>query len=298
MKKIIIFGANSYIARNFIHFLKNQEVELELYGHGENHADNEKKYKQINLLDINQLATINLGCDYIYIFSGKTGTNIGFENYKEFLEVNELGLLNLINEYIRQSSNAKIIFPSTRLIYKGKNHALKEDDEKEFKTIYAINKFSCENYLSMYSNIYGLRYNIVRICVPYGTMIQGASSYGTIEFLLSKAKLNANITLYGSGSQRRSITDIRDLCRLLYKVAELGHDNEVYNIGGEDYSLKEMAELIARKFSVTVDSVPFTEKALKLESGSTVFDDSKLQSVLGKKLYNYSFDDWVMGLKI
>lgn len=298
MKKIIIFGANSYIARNFIHFLKNQEIELELYGHGEKHADNEKRYMQINLLDINQLATINLCCDYIYIFSGKTGTNIGFENYKEFLEVNELGLLNLINEYNRQKSNAKIIFPSTRLVYKGKNSALKEDDEKEFKTIYAINKFSCENYLSVYSNVYGLRYNIVRICVPYGTLVQGASSYGTIEFFLSKAKSNANITLYGSGSQRRSITDIRDLCHLLYKVAELGHDNEVYNIGGEDYSLKEMAELIAQKFSVAVNSVPFPENALKLESGSTVFDDSKLKSLLGKKLYSYSFTDWVKDLTI
>ena len=41
---------------------------------------------------------------------------------------------------------------------KGQEKLLKETDEKEFKTIYAINKFACEQYLEMYERVFALKY--------------------------------------------------------------------------------------------------------------------------------------------
>ena len=75
---------------------------------------------------------------------GKTGTITGFGNYEEFIDINEKALLNILNEYRNQHSSAKIIYPSTRLVYRGDDMPLKEDAVKEFKTIYAINKYACE----------------------------------------------------------------------------------------------------------------------------------------------------------
>ena len=296
MNKITIIGANSYIARNLIFYLKDKDVNISMYGHSAKHIDGGNSYECVDILDKNNLSKIDFDCDYIYFFSARTGTSIGFESYNEFVHVNELGLLNILDEYVKQKSKAKIIFPSTRLVYKGKNCPLKENDEKEFKTIYAINKYSCEQYLSMYALMFGIRYCVVRICVPYGTMIENARSYGTIDFFLTKARSKENITLYGTGEQRRSIIDIRDLCRILFDVAKSDCNNDIYNIGGENYSLKEMAMLIAEKYEVLVDYIPFPEKALILESGSTVFDDSKLKQKLGDSLYKYNFAYWVKDL--
>ena len=68
----------------------------------------------------------------------------------------------------------------------------------------------------------------------------------------------------------------------------------MFNIGGEDYSLKEMAELIAKKYDVGVDYVPWPDVALKIESGDTVFDDQKIRSC-NIKFSGMKFSEWCDG---
>ena len=295
MKKITIIGANSYIARNIIFVLKNKyNCVLNLYDCTEKHIDGELNYSQINILDKASVSNIELDCDIVYMFVGKTGSANGFDEYDAFIDINEKALLNILNEMRNQNSSAKIIFPSTRLVYKGKECPQSEDSEKEFKTIYAINKFACENILKQFNTVFGIDYSIFRICVPYGTLIKDASSYGTAEFMINKARNNQNISLYGDGSQRRTLIYMEDLCVALIEGA-LSEEciNDVYNIGGEDYSLREMADLIAGIYGVGVECIEWPEVALKIESGSTVFDSHKFDS-LGLMTYETNFAEWCM----
>ena len=298
MNKITIVGANSYIARNLIHYIRTniRNTELALYDIAEQHIDGQKPYQQINVLDGNEMKKIDFSCDAVFVFTGKTGSLDSFEHYDDFIHINEISLLNIIQEYRKQESKAKIIFPSTRLVYRGKEMALKENEEKEFLTVYAINKYACEQYLKMYHSLYNIDYCILRICVPYGTMIQEAVSYGTAEFMLSKAKNGQDIVLYGNGSQRRTITFIGDLIRILYWAA--GSEqcmNDIYNIGGEDYSLYEMAEKIAIAYGVRVKFQEWPKEAKIIESGSTVFDSSKLDDIMGDqaRIFDGKFSKWI-----
>lgn len=293
MKRFAIIGANSYIARNLIFVLKQSYPDSKriLYDISPAHADGEPNYHSVNLLDPDTISLLDLNCDVIFMFVGKTGSANGFDDPEIFVNVNELALLNLLNEYRRQKSTAKIIFPSTRLVYRGAQGSLAENAEKEFKTIYAINKFACEQYLEQYHRTFGIHYCIFRICLPYGTLVQNASSYGTAEFMISKAAKGENISLYGDGGVRRTLTYIGDLCGALIQGALCEQcDNDVFNIGGEDYSLKEMAEQIAANYGVGVEFVSWPEVAEKIESGDTVFDDSKFQKVCPyqfKKRFSY-----------
>ena len=296
MCKVAIVGANSYIARNVIFKLKEEcpGVQLYLYDYADKHIEDCSNYKKINILSKESIKQIDFTCDVMYMFIGKTGTEIGFTEFDTFIDINERALLNLLQAYVESKSNAKIIFPSTRLVYKGCHGRLTEDAEKEFKTIYAINKYSCEQYLKMYHEIFNVRYCIFRICVPYGTLISNASSYGTAEFMLEKVKKGENISLYGDGSVRRTLTYMGDLCDVLIKGALCDQcENDVFNVGGEDYSLKEMAELIAAKYRVTVEYVPYPDMALKIESGDTVFEDKKIQKILGKFSFEGRFEEWI-----
>lgn len=295
MKKIAILGANSYIARNVIHIIKRDypEYNLYLYDRTETHVDGENNYVSIDILNIDSVKSIDFSCDILFMFIGKTGSANGFDNFDLFIDINERALLNLLNAYRECNSKAKIIFPSTRLVYKGKQGLQAENAEKEFKTIYAINKYACEKYLEQYNNVFDVQYCIFRICIPYGTLIPSASSYGTAEFMLNKAKKGENITLYGDGSARRTLTYMEDLCKVLIEGgANDNCCNDVYNIGGEDYSLKEMAELIADKYGVGIDFVDYPELAKKIESGDTVFDDNKLQKVVQMN-YKGRFIKWL-----
>ena len=293
--KVAIIGANSYIARNLVYFVRQQECDVEwrLYDAAETQVDGEANYKQINLLDKESVAQTDLDCDLIYMFVGKTGSAVGFEQYELFNNINQTTLLNVIDEYRRQKSGAKIVFPSTRLVYKGQERPLKESDEKEYKTIYAINKFACEQYLEAYNRVYGVKYCTLRLCIPYGTLIPNASSYGTLEFMLKKATNDEDITLFGDGKQRRTFTYMEDLCDVLWQ-AGISEEcvNDVYNIGGEDYSLLEVAQMVAGKYGVNVVNVPWPETERLIESGSTVFDSEKLDSVIGNR-YRMQVKYWL-----
>lgn len=294
MRKVVIIGANSYIARNLLVVLKEKEpdAEIKLYDYADAHVDGASSYESVKVLEKESVAKIDLDCDIIYMFVGKTGSANGFDEYDTFIDINERALLNVLNEYRKQNSRAKLVFPSTRLVYKGKPGKLKEDSEKEFKTVYAMNKYACEQYLEQYHRVFDVQYCIFRICVPYGTLIPNASSYGTAEFMLSKAKNGENISLYGDGSARRTLTYMGDLCNALIEGAFSDRCvNDVFNIGGEDYSLREMAELISQKYGVGIDYVLWPEIALKIESGDTVFDDEKLKTLV--KLSRYSFSEWI-----
>lgn len=291
--KIAVVGANSYIARNLTMVLgDSNRYELKLYDREAEHLDGRSDYRRVNMLDENSVSIVDLNCDIIYMFTGKTGSIEGFDNYKQFIEVNEIALLNLLGEYVRQSSHAKIIFPSTRLVYKGVTGKLKEDAPKEYRSVYAVNKMACEEYLRLYQRVFGVRYCIFRICIPYGTLIPGASSYGTVGFMLGNARAGKDIKLYGHGEVRRTLTHIADLCRIL-ELGALSDKclNDVFNVGGEDYSLAEMAKLIANQYGVDIVYEEWPELAYLTESGNTVFDSEKLEKCIGN-CYNMEFERW------
>ena len=294
----VIVGANSYIARNFIYKLVNSYNcdSYKLYGKDESQIDGFNNYEIVNILDRNDVKKLDLDCKYIYMFVGKTGSADGFESYFDSIMINQVSLLNLLDQYVKQQSKAKIVFLSTRLMYDDYKGMQKENFKSNLKSIYSVNKYACEQYLKIYSNVFGIKYVILRLCIPYGTLVNGAMSYGTCGFMLNKAKNNENITIYGDGSQRRTFTYIGDVADIIYNTALNDRcTNDVYNIGGEDYSLYDVASMIATKFKVGVDKIKFPEIERKIESGDTVFDSEKLDSIIGN-LHNIKFKDWIDNL--
>lgn len=295
MKRIAVVGANSFIARNLIYILNRDysDVELELYDCGEKQLDGLKNYKQIDVMSLESVMKINLDCDIIYVFVGKTGSKNGFDDYQTFINVNEIALLNILTAYRKQESGAKIVFPSTRLVYGHQNEAQSEENIGELKTVYAINKYACELYLKQYHMIFGVKYCIFRIGVPYGTLVENASSYGTAEFMIQNALDKKEIPIYGDGKQRRTVTYIGDLCRtMIIGAFDERCCNDVYNIGGEEYSIGEMARLIAKKYDASIRYIDWPVIDWKIESGDTVFNDSKLQNIIGNTTQS-KFHDWV-----
>ncbi len=283
MKKIVIIGANSYLARNLIFTLSsNKEVTLLLYDRDCKHFDHYNNYIQINLASkIDIITNVDFNCDSIYYFSGKTGTKQGFTDYDEYIDVNEKYFLNFLFAYVDKKSKAKIIYPSSRLVYANSKNNVSENALKDFKSIYAVTKFVCESYLKMYSEIFGIKYCILRIGVPFGTLLNDVTSYGIFGFFVKKASNNENIIVFGDGSQKRTFTHIKDIC-YVFEQAAINNKlmNDIYNIGGVKKTVIDIAELIAKQYSVGIDFVEWPKLDKIIEVPSVVFNSSKLDDIL------------------
>lgn len=284
MKKCLFLGCNGYIGKHLCHYLK-------IYGYTVISCDIQQEsdldnYWKVDVTNPNELERLDYDVDLIFWFSGLTGTFESFTKADSFIQVNELGLLNLLNILKDKITKPRIIFPSTRLVYKGQECALSEGAEKDPKTIYGINKLACEYYLKTYNQLFDISYTVYRICVPYGNMFSEEYSYGTVGFFISRALRGDNITLYGDGSLRRTFTHIYDLChQIIYSCNKQETLNKIVNIGGENLSLYEVALIIAQQYGVDIEFTEWPIQAKLLESGSTFFDDTFIQQILGGYTY-------------
>ncbi|WP_321518137.1 NAD(P)-dependent oxidoreductase [uncultured Bacteroides sp.] len=293
MKKCAIIGSNGYIGRHIEWYLKKNGIIPKCYDIQENEAGFDN-YEKIDLTDRISVNSIDLDVDYIFFFAGITGTYAGFDFYEKYISINEIGLLNLLDAIRFSQFRPKIVFPSTRLVYKGADKPLTENDDKETKTIYAVNKLTCEGILYAYRASFDIPYTIFRICIPYGNLLGNDYSFGTVGFFIKMASSGKNITLFGGGSIKRTFTYMEDLCyQMVYGAFNEKSNGEIYNIGGETYSLKEVANVIAKKYRTTVIAVPWPDKDLRLESDHTYFDSTKIQGLLGEIKY-YTINNLIL----
>ena len=297
--KAIVIGSNGYLGQNIIISLLEKGVQLVCHDLHDASALKEHahlfSYHSLDITDPEAVAAVDWNADAVFFLAGLTGTRVSIEKAPSFVKTNELGLAQVLEALVKQDVRPRILFPSSRLVYNGSPGPIPEDHEKEFKTVYALNKFSCEQLLRIFAVHYGIPYTVFRICVPYGNLGNVPFSYGTIGFLMKQA-LTGTITLYGDGSQRRTFTHVGDIANVMFRcLSAKKTENAVYNIGGEDYSLKQVAEMIATVRQATIRFQEWPALDLLLESGDTVFDSRKLDLLLSYR-YQYSFLDWLNSL--
>lgn len=291
--KCIVLGANGYIGRHITRIATDKGYGVLAVDIQESSIAENIPYAQLDITDKILVEEADLSSDFIIFLSGLTGTYNGFENYEQYVKVNEIGLLNVLNSIRKYSKKPRILLSSTRLVYKGNEKPITEDGEKEGKTIYAINKLTCENILKAYENVFKIPYTIFRTCVPYGNLFDDNYSFGTIGFFLKNAKNRQPIVLYGDGSVRRTFTHIEDVCeQILLAGMHPATVNTVYNISGESFSLREAANLFAKKYNIEVKFRPWPENDLLIESGHTVFNSERIEKLLNRPL-KYKLKDWI-----
>lgn len=299
MSRIAITGANGYLGRHLAHHFAGAGHQVFAYDLQEtpNPAlPTDVVYRQADVSKESVAQSIDFGVDFFLHFAGITGTEQGFTDYRGYLNANELGLLSVLDALRAGVRPAHLVFPSTRLVYRGSAEALSEDAPKETKTVYAVNKLAAEQYIQAYANRFGLRYTIYRICVPYGNRFGDSFPYGTIGHFLARARRGEDIRLFGDGLLRRTFTHVDHLCaQIASAMAHPGSIDQVFNIGGRTYSLRQVAGLIAERFGVAVEHVPWDPAALRIESGSTVFDSSRIEAIVGRGP-GYQLEDWVARL--
>lgn len=274
--KSIVFGAGGYLGRHLVHALQQDGHEVAAY-----HGRHGPLDARLDVSDALALSAVDWAVDRVFMLAGATGTLASFEDAAAFTRSNEIGLLNVLEAVRHSAHRPRIVFPSSRLVYRGAEIALRETATLEAKTVYAANKIACEHLLRSYANAFEIPHTIYRICVPYGNSRSDQYSVGTLGNFIQQAVSTGHIRLYGDGSLRRTFSHVDDICRILIDGAgRQDFENHTFNLPGEDLSLLEAAQIIAARLGAAIQFAPWPPLDQRIESGSTVFDSTRLLQLM------------------
>jgi UDP-glucose 4-epimerase len=293
-RRALVIGASGYLGRHVVEALMRDGVSVVSAGR---HGVATEDHVRVDVERRAHVRRLDLDVDWVFYLAGATGTLDSFDEYERHVSVNELGLMHLLDWIRDGGARPRVVYPSSRLVYAGGHGLLGEDAPKRASTVYAVTKLAGEATLSAYATAYDIRHSVFRIGVPYGTTEpDGGYPYGTIGGFLALARAGEDISLYGTGAQRRTFTHVSDVAgAMLAGVSSAGpSDDQVMNIGGDAASIAEVAQAIADRHGVAVRHVEWPVPSLRIESGDTVFDDARLRESTGYR-YRVSLDRWLEG---
>jgi UDP-glucose 4-epimerase len=140
---------------------------------------------------------------------------------------------------LAKRTGAKLLFVSTSEVYGGGQDGYCSEEmppiipvEASVRLEYAIGKLASEIAILEHAKAKTLEAVIVR---PFN--IAGARQSGVGGFVLPRflkaAQDGKPLTVFGSGSQSRALTEVRDVAEGLYLAMLRGKSGEIYNIGNE-----------------------------------------------------------------
>jgi len=168
--------------------------------------------------------------DFVIHLAAQTMVHKSLEMPDHDCDINILGTVNIL-EACRKSNVKRIVFSSTAAVY-GNVTTLPvvETSQKAPTSFYGLSKFTCENYLSLYKEVYGLDYMILRYANVYGERQGDGGEGGVISIFARKIRQDQPVLIFGDGSQTRDFIYVGDVANANYQSLLVDHANKICNI--------------------------------------------------------------------
>lgn len=203
--------------------------------------------------------------DSIIHIAGQSSGEVSFENPVYDLQTNAQATLMLL-DYAKGTGCKEFIFASSMSVYGDhENPLVCEDTLATPKSFYAVGKLASENYMRIYSNMYGLKCTALRFFNVFGVgQNMDNLKQGMASIYLALALNNHHITVKGSKDRFRDFVYIDDIVDAVLKTMsrEKGNFFEVYNVSNcRKIHVYEIIDIIEKSlpFKVTheyIDGTP------------------------------------------
>jgi GDP-4-dehydro-6-deoxy-D-mannose reductase len=287
--KILVLGATGFIGKHLVEQLLKSDNEIVATCHNFSDFENNYGFKNNNLsyvfLDLENEETIRniLKDNFDIIFhlaaQSSVADSIKFP-YKTFnTNINyTLNLLRLVSEV---SKNSKLVFISSSDIYKVfDQEPIKEDNELEVKSTYALSKFTIDSFIRMNAENLGLKYVIIRQFNNIGPGQKDNFVISSFAKQIVEIKLNDSEKKIKVGNIEvfRDFIDVRDSVKA-YELA-MNCQNEVFNICSSRARqvkelLKTMIEISGLDITIEIDNSRLRKNDLEFVCG----DNSKISNL-------------------
>lgn len=165
------------------------------------------------------------------------------------IETNFLGIMNLCK--LAKSTGAKLIQASTSEVY---GDPLENPQRESYwgnvnpigiRSCYDEGKRAAETICFDYKRQFGIDVRVIRIFNTYGPNMS-VDDGRVVSNFINQALKNKPLTVYGDGTQTRSLCYVSDLVEGIYQISILKNPVDTpVNLGNpNEYSMKELAEKI------------------------------------------------------
>ena len=168
--------------------------------------------------------------DYVIHLAAQTMVQKSLKMPDYDCDVNILGTVNLL-EACRKTNVKRVVFSSTAAVYGNvESLPIMETSTTAPTSFYGLSKLTCENYLALYNQLYGLEYIALRYANVYGERQGDGGEGGVISIFTRKIHLGAPVVIFGDGSQTRDFIYVGDIATANYQALLAVHGINVYNI--------------------------------------------------------------------
>jgi nucleoside-diphosphate-sugar epimerase/dTDP-4-dehydrorhamnose 3,5-epimerase-like enzyme/SAM-dependent methyltransferase len=271
MKKIVITGALGYIGTELCKLYSGFSWKYEIIALDNRFVServNELKRRKIKFIqaDILDLKTIKPYIEQAEIVHHLAGiTDVAYvkkdiDKKKDDL-VKKVAIKGTENVLKSMNKNAKIVFPSTHVVFEGlKKQKENLDENQKTSTFLAYSSSKVENENQIKKS--GKKYVIFRLGSVYGFSTD-TMRINIMPNLFSKiTSQNGKIKLFGGGVQLKSLVPLVDVARCFKFVEEkIDFESGIYNLTKENLTVKDVADICKKinpKLEVihTDDDVP------------------------------------------
>src|ERR1017187_770150 len=169
-----------------------------------------------------------------------------FECLEHCYDTNVKASWRLIKACIAKKIN-KLVFCSSSAVYREEKAPNSEADLPGPSTPYGLTKLDVEHLLAMARQLHGFSYAALRYFNVFGPRQDVNSDYSAvIPIFIDRALRNTDLTIYGTGKQRRDFIYVTDVANAVLTFAQTDICG-VFNVGaGTDYSISQIADIIIR----------------------------------------------------
>lgn len=228
--KVLVTGSSGFIGKHTVNGLKARNYKVKTFDLTANE-------------DVRNQDAVNRavkGVDAVIHFGAIAEVPYSFEHPAEVAEVNITGTINLL-ESCRKYDVKKFVLASSSSVYgEPEELPVKEDHPLKPVTPYGLTKLVDEQYVNLYSDLYGIKAACMRYFNVYGIW----QSRGLVAESLKAVNNSKPMVIFGDGKQTRDFVNVADVVQANLLALDV-NANGAFNIGvGVETSVREVIRIL------------------------------------------------------